>query len=112
MDINFADVATNMNVVKTLAIALGRFHQKTAISPKMIFSYSGEEQGLEIGLAFSPREPSTDEYKILFEEINNAEKLLVDEYIITNAPSFENLKQFVFKHKEDKNQIIDRHKNG
>lgn len=112
MNINFADIATNMNIVKTLAIALGRFYNKTKISPKMIFSYSDDEQGLEIGLAFAPREPSEEEYKILFEEINNAEKLLVDEYIITSAPSFENLKQFVFKHKEDKNQIIDRHKNG
>ena len=109
--ISIADVATETSICKTLALAFPRFYDKTGISAKIIFAYSPENTSLELSLGFLPKEPTDEEYAILFEEINNAEKLLLNEYIINNAHQYENIKQFVFKHKEDMRQILDRQRN-
>jgi hypothetical protein len=110
--ISIADVATQMSICKTLAIALPRFYNKTNISAQLSFSYVQNVSSIEISLSFSPHEPTEEELSILFEEISDAEQLLLNEYLVNNATSFENLKQFVFKHKEDMRQIIEKHKNG
>lgn len=110
-NISLADIATQMNLSKTLALALPRFYNKTKISAQISFIYSPENTSIELSLAFHPKEPTPEEYAILFEEINDAEKLLLNQYIVHNAVNYENLKQFVFKHKEDIRQIVHKQKN-
>lgn len=111
MDQNFATIVTQMNVSKTFTLALTRFYQKTQLSAQLSFSYSIEQQGIELSLGFHPRSPNDEELDILLNEINDAEKLLLNEYIVNNAGHFENIKQLIFKYKEEMRQIIDRQKN-
>lgn len=118
--ISLADITTQMNICKTLALAFPRFYKKTQISAQMNFIYSHQNSSIEISLGFyrpeattpeaKMKEPSDEEYSILFEEIVNAEKLLMNENLINSAYGFENIKQFIFKHKEDMRQIIDKQK--
>jgi hypothetical protein len=108
--INIADIASQMNICKILSIALPRFYKKTKISAQFIFSYDIIQSGLIFNLGFSPREPNEQEYEILFNEIQKAEKLLINNYVINNASNFENIKQMIFKHKEDINQILYQNK--
>lgn len=108
--ISIADIATDMIISKTFALAFPRFYKRTGISPKFIFSYSKENSALDLVLGFHPNEPTEEQYNILFEEINDAERLLLNDYLITNGSNFENIKQFVFKHREDMRQIIEKQK--
>lgn len=108
--ISLAEITTQMNVCRTLALALPVFYKKTGISVSFNCKYNPEDNGLEVSLGFLPKEPSDEEYNVLFEEIIDAEKLLINEYIITSSSDFENLKQMVFKHKESTKQIVDKHK--
>jgi len=108
--ISLANITTQMNVCKTLAIALPQFFLQTKISVSFYFSHKPDGNELELSLAFKPKEPTEAEYNLLFEEIINAEKLLLNEYILNSAVEFDNLKQFVFKHKESTRQIIEKNK--
>lgn len=106
--ISFADVATQMNISQTLALALPRFYQRTGISAQINFVYSPKNSSIEISLGFHPEEPTEEQYNILFEEISDAEKLLLDKYIVDNAVNFDNIKKLVFTYKEDIRKIVDR----
>lgn len=106
--ISFADVATQMNISQTLALALPRFYQRTGISAQINFVYSPKNSSIEISLGFHPAEPTEEQYNILFEEISDAEKLLLDKYIVDNAVNFDNIKKLVFTYKEDIRKIVDR----
>ncbi len=108
--LSLADIATQLNVSKTFALALPRFYKKTGLSAQVSFVYNPQEENIEISLGFLPKEPTEEQYGILIEELFDAEKLIANEYILHTSKSFENLNQFVFKHKEELNQIIDRHK--
>lgn len=105
---NFSELITELNVSKVLAIAFPNFYKKTNISAQMTLIYNKESEGIEIGLGFLPQEPNEDEYKILFEEISNAEKLLLNDYIVNNLNKYDNIKQLEFKLKEEISQIINR----
>ncbi|NCQ52199.1 hypothetical protein GW796_10000 [archaeon] len=107
--LSLADIATQLNICKTLAIALPRFYKKTGISAQLSFTYNSE-QNIEISLGFLPKEPNEEEYSILIEDIVDSEKLLVNEYVINNAQNYETIGQLLFKHREDTNQIISRHR--
>ena len=67
---------------------------------------------LNFNIGFTPREATEKEYNILFEEIQRAEKLLINDYVINNAGNFENIKQMIFKHKEEIAQIVHQNKKG
>lgn len=108
--ISIGDFASQMNVCKILSIALPSFYKKTKISAQFVFSYDMENNGLNFNLGFTPREANEKEYQILFEEIKKAEKLLINDYVVNNAGNFENIKQMIFKHKEDINQILHQNK--
>jgi hypothetical protein len=108
--LSLADIATQLNVCKTLALALPRFYKKTGISAKLAFAYENKEQNIEISLGFSPTEPTEEQYSILIEEILDAEKLLINEYVINTSQNYETIGQLLFKHREDTKQIISRHK--
>jgi len=108
--ISLADITTQMSICKILAIALPQFYTQTKISTSFHFVHKAENNELELSLAFHPKEPTEEQYNLLFEEILNAEKLLVNEYVLNTAVEFENLKQFVFKHKESTRQIVERNK--
>ena len=110
--ISIGDMASQMNVCKILAIALPRFYKKTNISAQFVFSYDVTQGGLNFNIGFTPREANEKEYNILFEEIQKAEKLLINDYIINNAGNFENIKQMIFKHKEEIAQIVHQNKKG
>jgi hypothetical protein len=69
-----------------------------------------KEENLEISLGFLPHEPTDEQYSILFEEIIDAEKLLLNEYVMNTAPNYETIGQLIFKHREETNQIVARHK--
>lgn len=108
--ISIGDMASQMNVCKILAIALPRFYKKTKISAQFVFSYDIENGGLNMNLGFTPREATEKEYDILFNEIQKAEKLVINDYVVNNAGNFENIKQMIFKHKEEINQILHQNK--
>ncbi len=109
--ISIGDVASQMNICKILAIALPKFYKKTKISAQFVFSYDVQQGGLNFNLGFTPREATEQEYEILFTEILNAEKLIINDYVVNNAGNFENIKQMIFKHKEEINQILHKEKN-
>ncbi len=108
--LSLADIATQLSVSKTFALALPRFYKKTGISAQVSFVYNNSDENIEISLGFSPKEPTEEEYSILVEELFDAERLLISEYVINTSKSYENISQFVFKHREESNQIVDRHK--
>jgi hypothetical protein len=108
--LSLGDTATQLTVCKTLALAFPAFHRKTGISAKLSFSYDTKEENLEIALGFLPHEPTEEQYNILFEEIIDAEKLLLNEYVMNTAPNYETIGQLIFKHREETNQIVARHK--
>lgn len=108
--LSLGDTATQLTVCKTLALAFPAFHRKTGISAKLSFSYDTKEENLEISLGFLPHEPTDEQYSILFEEIIDAEKLLLNEYVMNTAPNYETIGQLIFKHREETNQIVARHK--
>lgn len=108
--LSLADVATQLQLSKAFALALPRFHKKTGLSAQISFVYNNNEQNIEISLGFSPKEPTQEEYSILVEELFDAEKLLINEYIINTSIGYENINQFVFKHKEESNQIVSKHR--
>lgn len=107
--VGFADIATELNICKTMAIVLPKFYKKTGISAQVSFTYD-KEQNIEISLGFAPSEPSEEQYSLLMEELFKAEKLITDEHIINISKNYENLQQLVFKHKEEINRIIDEEK--
>lgn len=107
---SLANVATQLNICKTMAIALPRFYRKTQISAQFSFIYNPDTKDIEISLGFSPKEPTKEQYSILMEELVDAEKLLINEYVMNTVSSFETVKQIVFKHKEETQQIISKHK--
>lgn len=106
-----ASLTTNLNTSRALAIALPRFYERTNITTQISYIYRPENKNIEILFGFLPKEPTKEEYSILFEEILNAENLLINKYIVDSSVNFETLKQMVFKHKEDLRQIISKHKN-
>lgn len=108
--ISFADNATQLNICKAFAIALPRFYKRTGISAQFVFAYNNKEKDLEISLGFLPNEPTEKEYSILFEEITEAEKLLMNEYVVNNAKNHETVAQLIFKCKEDTRKIVEKHK--
>lgn len=108
--INFSDLASQLNMSKVLAMALPRFYQRTKISAKFIIEYNIEMEGIEFALAFTPNEPTDAQYNILFEELFDAEHLLLNQYIVNNAHNYDNVKQLFSKHKEEMNQIIEKHR--
>lgn len=108
--LSLGDIGTQLNVCKTLSLALPAFYRKTGISAKFAFEYNIKEQSLEISLGFFPNEVTDEQYNILFEQIVDAEKLLINEYVMNSALNYENIAQLVFKHREETNQIIARHK--
>lgn len=108
--INISDVATQLNICKTMTIVLQNFYQRTKISGKLSFSYNPELKGMELDLAFSPRQPTEAEYSILFEELFDVEQLLLNQYIVNNTHHYENIKQFHSKHDEEMKQIIEKHR--
>lgn len=108
--ISIGDIASQMNICKILSIALPRFYKKTKISAQFVFSYDIAQGGLNFNLGFTPREANEQEYEILFNEIQKAEKLLINDYVVNNAGNFENIKQMIFKHKEEINQILHQNK--
>lgn len=109
--ITVGDIDSQLNIFKILAVALPKFYKSTEISAQFIFSYDAGQNGLNFSLGFTPREATEKEYEVLFEEIKNAEKLTIADYIINNASNFENIKQLIFKHKEEINQILYANKN-
>ena len=108
--ISLADIATQLQVSKTFALALPRFYKKTGISAQINFVYNNQEENIEISLGFSPKEPSEQEYQLLIETLFESERLLTNEYVINSCKGFQTIEQIVFKHKEDTNQIISKHK--
>ena len=109
--INFSDVATQMNICKVMAYALPRFYHRTGISAEFHFVHDPKSKEMNVTVGFANlKEPTDEHYSILLEEIVDAEKLLNNEYIINSQNKFENLKQFIFKHKEDTLQIVAKHK--
>lgn len=108
---SFAETVTQMNVCKVMACALPRFYTRTGISVQFNFIHNPQTKEMEVNVGFSDVKDVTQEhYNILLEEILDAEKLLTNEYIFNNAPKFENLKQLLFKHREETYQIVDKHK--
>ncbi len=99
-----------MNFCKTLAMALPTFYKKTGISVSFVFQHQAKDNELHISLGFLPKEPNEQEYNELFECIIDAEKLLMNEYLLTAATEVENIKQLVFKHKESSRTIIEKNK--
>jgi hypothetical protein len=108
--ISISDVATQMSVCKIMAMALPRFYRRTKISAQFAFKYNHDIKGVEIEIGFLPREATENEYSILFEELMDAEQILLNEYIVNNTHNYENIKQFHSKHKEEFKQIIERQK--
>ncbi len=108
--ISIADMATQLTVCKTLALAFPSFYRKTGISASFSFSYNTKEENLEISLGFLPHEPTEEQYNTLFNEIIDAEKLLLNEYVMNTAPNYDTIGQLIFKHREETNQIIAKHK--
>lgn len=108
--LSLGDIATQLTVCKTLALAFPAFYKKTGVSASFSFAYNHKQQDLEISLGFLPHEPTQEQYSILFEEIIDAEKLLINEYVINTAPNYETIGQLIFKHREETNQIVSRHK--
>lgn len=109
--ISLANVATELNICKALAVALPRFYNRTQISAQITFVYNKDSNGMEISLGFSPNEPTEEQYSMLFEELMDVEKLLINDYVINNSGNFETIKQMLFKHKEETRQIIEKQKN-
>lgn len=107
---NFTELVTELNISKVFAIALPSFYKKTKISAQLSFLYNQENDAVEINLGFLPQEPNEEQYKILFEEILNAEKLLLNDYIINSLHKYENIKQLEFKFKEEMRQIINKNR--
>lgn len=91
-------------------MALPTFYNKTQISVSIVFKHQPKDNELQISLGFSPREPNEKEYNELFECIIDAEKLLMNEYLLTAATEVENIKQLVFKHKESSRAIVEKNK--
>ena len=110
--ISIGDSASQMHLCKILAIALPNFFKKTNISAQFVFSYDVNQGGLNLNMGFLPREATEQEYIILFDEIQKAEKLLINNYVVNNAGNFENIKQIIFKHKEEIAQIMTKNAQG
>lgn len=91
-------------------MALPTFYNKTQISVSIIFQHQAKDNELQISLGFLPREPNEQEYNELFECIIDAEKLLMNEYLLTAASEVDNIKQLIFKHKENSKFIIEKNK--
>ena len=108
--LSLADIATQLNICKTMALALPRFYKKTGISAQFTFAYNNKEQNLEISLGFLPHEPNEEQYSILIEEIVDSEKLLINEYVMNTSQNYDTVAQLIFKHREETQQIIARHK--
>lgn len=108
--ISISDVATQLSLCKVMAMALPRFHKRTKISAKFILEYNVEMKGIELSLGFTPNEPTDAQYNILFEELFDAEHLLINEYIVNNAQNYDNVKQLYSKHKEEMNLLIEKQK--
>lgn len=108
--LSLADISTQLWFSKVMAMSLPRFYKKTGLSAQFSFIYNPKIESIEINLGFYPKEPTNEEYNILFEEITDAEKLLMNDYILQESSHFENLKQMVFKHKEESQKIISQHK--
>jgi hypothetical protein len=110
--LSIANIVTELTICKTVALAIPRFYKRTGISAQLGFAYSKENESIEISFSYEPREPNEKEYSIFFEEITDAEKILTNEYLINSALNCENIKQLVFKHKEDMRQTIDKQKHN
>lgn len=107
--LSFADIATQLNTCKTMALALPNFYKKTGISAQLTFKYD-TNQNIEIMLGFSPREPNENEYSMLIEILFDSEKLIYDEQVINESTNYETLNQMIFKHREEMKQIIAKNK--
>ena len=76
--LSLADISTQLWFSKVMAMSLPRFYKKTGLSAQFSFIYNPKIESIEINLGFYPKEPTNEEYNILFEEITDAEKLLVN----------------------------------
>jgi len=108
--LSIADVTTNLNICKILAVALPRFYKRTKKSAQFTFVYNPKSEGMEISLGFAPTEATEVEYNILFEEIIDAEKLIFSEQVLHSAITYNTIEQIIFKHREDMRQIIEKQK--
>lgn len=105
--LSFGEIASEMFVCRVLALAFPRFNKITGISPRISFSFNSKSDMVEVHLGFDV-EPNEKQYSVLYEEISNAERLLMNEHLLGHAEQHDNVKQLIFKTKEDMRQIIDK----
>lgn len=103
-NINLAESVTNWHATKSLSLALSQFYKLTSIKGSCHFDFSSEDNQIQVNLLFN-KEPTSEEYKILFNIILDTDKLLLNEYMINTAANYDDIKTLLFKITEDTRQI-------
>lgn len=106
--LSIADSVTNWQSTKSLSLSLSQFYKLTGIKGSCHFDFSSEDNQIQVNLLFN-KEPTNDEYKLLFNIINDVDKLLLNEYMLNTAANYDDIKTLLFKVTEDTRQIS--HKN-
>lgn len=106
---NLEGIVSNINVFKVFGLVLQRFYKNTGIVASFNVSFNKENEVIEVLFSFD-REPTQENYAVLFDELIDAEKIILNEYVLSIASGYENINQLVFKHKEDLNIIFNKQK--
>lgn len=105
---NFSVIAQNMFFCQILALTLPIYKQKTGLTPKINFTIS--EDGLIFDLGFSPRQPNDEELNLFIEEIFDSEKLIINNYILNEINSEDDLSLFKQKITKQIKEIASKRK--
>lgn len=111
MDIKIENIIAEINVFKILGVVLKRFYEKTGITGSFTVSYAPDHETAELSFYFN-KEPSEKDYGVLFDELIDSEKIILNEYVLSVSSSYENLNQLIFKHKQDLKQIFKKRGSG
>lgn len=108
--LNIGNTIVQLHMTRVLAIAFQAFIRKTKISPSIIY-HINQKQELECNLSFAPVEPNEEQYKLLFQEIKDAEQFLYSQnLLLEEIPHYETLNQMIFRHKEILAKLIEEKK--
>ena len=109
---NIATIAQSLDICRIMAYALPRFYNRTKKNVYFNFGLSEDKSEMVVNIGFPKEEQlKEDLYKILFEEISEAETLVRNDNLFNKAQDG-NINYILNKSKEETQTLIDKHKNN
>lgn len=120
MKIKFNEQLHATNFCQILAYTLPRFYQRTGISVKIISELDPTNKHFQISVDFDGSEKfdtdvaklkdnSDKLFEIFFEEIKEAEKIVLNHRVLSNMHRFKNLEQMQTRYEEEAISLAKKH---